>query len=393
MRFPEFTDEWRSKKLGDLSDVTKLAGFEFTKYVNYSDNGNIIALRGVNIKKNKLDLTDVKYIDNSDFNKLNRSKLYPGDLLFTYVGTIGNVALIFKKNKYYLAPNVCRIRSESFINSQFLKFYFNTQLIKKEINRYVTKSSQPALSMENIRKFNVNNPKIKEQNKIANFISLIDRKIYLLEKKLVLWDKHLNYWINNLTTKNDKYNFHWKIFKFKDFLEEYNEKSKINNQYPLLSSTKDEIVLQENYFNKRIASKDNKGYKILHLNQLVLSPQNLWLGNININDEFEIGIVSPSYKIYNINKNIINQSYLKFIIKKPKMLYLYETVSEQGASVVRRNLNTNLFMNLKIKLPSINEQKIIGDFLLHLYNKNQLIKNKINILKIFKKGLLQKMFV
>ena len=75
------------------------------------------------------------------------------------------------------------------------------------------------------------------------------------------------------------------------------------------------------------------------------------------------------------------------------MLYLYETVSEQGASVVRRNLNTNLFMNLKIKLPSINEQKIIGDFLLHLYNKNQLIKNKINILKIFKKGLLQKMFV
>jgi len=207
------------------------------------------------------------------------------------------------------------------------------------------------------------------------------------------WDKHLNYWINNLTTKNDKYNFHWKIFKFKDFLEEYNEKSKINNQYPLLSSTKNKIVLQENYFNKRIASKDNKGYKILHLNQLVLSPQNLWLGNININDEFEIGIVSPSYKIYNINKNIINQSYLKFIIKKPKMLYLYETVSEQGASVVRRNLNTNLFMNLKIKLPSINEQKIIGDFLLHLYNKNQLIKNKINILKIFKKGLLQKMFV
>ena len=207
------------------------------------------------------------------------------------------------------------------------------------------------------------------------------------------WDKHLNYWINNLTTKNDKYNFHWKIFKFKDFLEEYNEKSKINNQYPLLSSTKDKIVLQENYFNKRIASKDNKGYKILHLNQLVLSPQNLWLGNININDEFEIGIVSPSYKIYNINKNLINQSYLKFIIKKPKMLYLYETVSEQGASVVRRNLNTNLFLNLKIELPSINEQKIIGDFLLHLYNKNQLIKNKINILKIFKKGLLQKMFV
>ena len=38
------------KRLGDIALVTKLAGYEFTKYVTYSDNGNIIALRGLNVK-------------------------------------------------------------------------------------------------------------------------------------------------------------------------------------------------------------------------------------------------------------------------------------------------------------------------------------------------------
>ena len=75
LRFNGFDDEWQSHKLGEISDVTKLAGFEFTEYVNYSDKGNIIALRGLNVKNNKLDLTYVKYIDNSDFTKVNRSKL------------------------------------------------------------------------------------------------------------------------------------------------------------------------------------------------------------------------------------------------------------------------------------------------------------------------------
>ena len=53
--------------MGDVTDITKLAGFEFTKYVNYEDSGKIIALRAINVKNNKLDLNDIKYIDNSDF--------------------------------------------------------------------------------------------------------------------------------------------------------------------------------------------------------------------------------------------------------------------------------------------------------------------------------------
>ncbi|MGN8946480.1 hypothetical protein ACTNEF_15595 [Bariatricus sp. HCP28S3_E4] len=43
IRFAGFTDDWEQRKLGDVADVTKLAGFEFTEHIVYSDEGNIIA--------------------------------------------------------------------------------------------------------------------------------------------------------------------------------------------------------------------------------------------------------------------------------------------------------------------------------------------------------------
>lgn len=69
----------------------------------YSDEGNIIALRGLNIKNGQLILDDVKYIDGSNFSKLSRSKLFIGDILFTYVGTIGEVALIKENDSFIFA--------------------------------------------------------------------------------------------------------------------------------------------------------------------------------------------------------------------------------------------------------------------------------------------------
>ena len=72
------------KTLVDFGDVTKLAGFEFTEHVKYQENGSIIALRGLNVRDGHLDLSQVKYIDGSNFSKLERSKLLVDDMLFTY---------------------------------------------------------------------------------------------------------------------------------------------------------------------------------------------------------------------------------------------------------------------------------------------------------------------
>ena len=72
-------------------------------------------------------MDDVKYIDNSNLEMLSRSKLRIGDMLFTYVGTVGQVALIQENDKYYLAPNVAlvRITDERFL-PKYMMYYFLT---------------------------------------------------------------------------------------------------------------------------------------------------------------------------------------------------------------------------------------------------------------------------
>lgn len=173
---------WTEKPLGDIASVTKLAGFEFTKYVTYKDEGKIIALRGLNVKNGSLVLDDVKYIDGSDFSKLKRSKLYKGDILFTYVGTIGESAIVDKNDAYYLAPNVAlvRIAHES---PQYALFYMQSEQFHLELNKYVTLTSQASLTMDNVRKIKIMLPVMAEQQKIAAYFATLDRSIAAAQKK------------------------------------------------------------------------------------------------------------------------------------------------------------------------------------------------------------------
>ena len=185
IRLPGFTEPWEQRKLGDLADVTKLAGFEFTEHVVYSDEGNIIALRGLNIKNGQLILDDVKYIDGSNFSKLSRSKLFIDDIMFTYVGTVGEVAIIKENDRFYLAPNVSRIRVKSDDSPKFISHYMRTDNFKnKVIFPLIATSSQPALSMENIRKFMINMPKNRdEQDRLAEYFESLDHIITLHQRK------------------------------------------------------------------------------------------------------------------------------------------------------------------------------------------------------------------
>ena len=193
--------EW--KTLGEVGEVTKLAGFEFTNYVKYNDTGKIIALRGLNVK-GSLDLSDVKYIDESDFSKLNRSKLYINDMLFTYVGTVGSVALIPENDKYYLAPNVARIRFlDKRINPRFMFHYFQSnEFEKKQINRYLGSSSMKNLTMENIRKFQIPLPPLEEQQRIATILDKFDTLVNSisegLPKEITLRRKQYEYYRERL---------------------------------------------------------------------------------------------------------------------------------------------------------------------------------------------------
>lgn len=177
----------------------------------------------------------------------------------------------------------------------------------------------------------------------------------------------------------------WEDRKLKDILREFSTKSKIENEYRVLSSTNVGMEFRDG----RVSGTSNLGYKIIKNGDLVLSPQNLWLGNININN-IGTGLVSPSYKTFNFTD--IDSSFIKPQLRTPKMLEEYKNSSTQGASVVRRNLEIDSFYQIKIATPSIKEQEKIGSFFKHLDALITLQQRKLDLLKEQKKGYLQKMF-
>ena len=183
-----------------------------------------------------------------------------------------------------------------------------------------------------------------------------------------------------------------KRFSLGDILVERIEKTTRNNQYDILSSTVNGIFSQKEYFNKEVASADNTGYKVVYKEDIVLSPQNLWMGNINYNDRFNVGIVSPSYKVFSIKEGFDKQ-FVASLLKSSRAIWMYYLVSEQGASIVRRNLNLDSFMQLSFPIPGLNEQKRISNAIFAIAEKIFLEDEVRKSLEIQKASLLKDMFI
>ena len=419
IRFKGFAEDWEQCKLGEFADITKLAGFEFTKYIVYSDKGNIIALRGLNIKDGDLNLEDVKYIDSSDFTKLKRSKLFRNDILFTYVGTIGEVARIQEDGKYYLAPNVSRIRIKNRLLSEFLMYYMDRDLFyQKIIFPLIATSSQPALSMANIREFNITYPcDINEQQKIALVFSLISHLITLHQRKLEKLKLAKKALLQKLFPKNGS---KFPELRFKGFADAW-EQRKLDEVFQIIDgdrgknypgtsnflSNGDVLLLDTGNVRKDGFNFDNKRYIDFKRDKLLRNGR-LILGDYVLTSRGTLGnLAYYSQSIYDIYPHIrINSAMLILRVLntiKVNNLYLYITLR---SNVINKFMKHNFvgsaqphitkkeFSSVFLPIPQqLEEQKMIGDFFDHLENIITLHQRKLDKLQEVKKGLLQKMFV
>ena len=165
-------------RMDEIADVTKLAGFEFTKYMEYIPDGEIIAVRALNLKNGSLVLDDVRRIERSVSDSLTRSKLYVNDIVLSYTGTIGETAQITENNRYHLAPNVAKIAPDiSKINPQYLFLYIRSNEFKQQMLNHAHGSTQMTVPMKVIRELTVPIFERAIQDNIASILVSIDRKI------------------------------------------------------------------------------------------------------------------------------------------------------------------------------------------------------------------------
>ena len=158
--------------------------------------------------------------------------------------------------------------------------------------------------------------------------------------------------------------------KLSDFLEEVSEKTTQNNQYPVLTSSKNGIFLQDDYFNKQVASKDNTGYKVIRRGEFtyrVMSDTGEFYPNML--ECTNIGIVSPAYPVFRISKDVIIPEYLKYYFKS-KSFQKSITSFVQGST--RASMKFGKMKTISVRLPDKSAQS-------SMVKKLNLIKEQISL--------------
>ena len=344
LRFPEFQGEWEKCKLGDLCNVLMckriLASQTNTEEgVPFYKIGTIGNAPDAYISKELFDDYKTKY-----------NYPHKGEVMITCAGTVGKCVIYDGKDAYYQDSNIVWIDNPS----QCISNSFLYHLLAKVDWRKLNSTTIIRIYNDDLRNLKLSYPQIEEQQKISRLLSLLDERI-ATQNKIIDKLQSLIKGISNKLLNSKK----GMLVRLGAILKERSEKTKKNNQYAVLSSTVNGLFSQRDYFSKDIASENNVGYKIIRLHDVVLSPQNLWMGNINYNDKFDIGIVSPSYKVFLISDDY-DKRYVTEILKTHRALYDYQLISEQGASVVRRNLNLESFGQLVFRIPPLDKQREIG---------------------------------
>lgn len=178
---PELPERWVWATIDAMAFVTKLAGFEYTKYVKYDPEGDLAVLKAENAGRNGFKRTEFSRIQSRSVSNLTRSEVSAGDLLMVFVGAgTGNVARVPDDQKYFLGPNIAMISIvSSLIHAAYLELFLRSSLGNALTVGFMKAVAQPSLSMGTIRQISVVVPPIGEQQVI---LTEIDRRLSVTEK-------------------------------------------------------------------------------------------------------------------------------------------------------------------------------------------------------------------
>ena len=394
LRFPEFDNQKiYTSRLGDVTEVRD-GTHDSPKYVE--EGYPLITSKNLN-QNGTLSFDNVNFISEHDFVKINkRSKVDVGDILFGMIGTIGNPVRI--KTDDFAIKNVALIKEELELQNNFLLYYLNSRNIQKQFYRENAGGTQKFIALNLIRKLSINHPSLLEQQKIADFLTAVDRRIELLEKKKTLLETYKKGVMKKIFNQEIRFKDDngsefpdWEEKKLGEICDYKNggsfEKLIIESgEFNLITLNSIDIEGNMKNTHKRVNVNDNslsEGDLIMVLSD-VAHGNFLGLTEIIPNNKFvlnqRMGALKP--------KLSINRFYLKCFINQNQK---YFKLMGQGSSQL--NLSKGDILNFNVSYPIINEQEKISNFFKSVDNQIKLLKTHINKSKTWKKGLLQKMFV
>ena len=399
LRFSGFDDEWKKSNLGNISS-NEMYGMNsaakdydgFNKYIRITD----------------ISETSNKFIPNPltspDGDLEDKYKLKKGDIVFARTGASTGKTYLYDDNdrNLYFAGFLIKFHIDN-ADPKFI--FYNT--LKEEYLNWVSvmsvRSGQPGINSNEYKKLPIILPSLDEQNKISNFLTSIDKKIDLLERKHQFYQEFKKYLMQQIFTQKLRFDNEcsWNECTLGSIGETYNGLSglsknnfeKGNSRYITYKSIFDNNILIEDLtenveLNNKTQNNVKKGD--LFFTGSSETPEEVGMVSVLTFDIDECYLNSFCFGYRLKDTKTINPLFLAYYLRSPIMRNKIQILA-QGST--RFNLSKKEILKLKIEIPCINEQLKIIDL---LQNTDKLINNvskQINEINLFKKSLLQQMFV
>ena len=390
MRFPEFSGEWKSKFINDLASVVG-GGTPDTSVKSFWD-GNIQWFTPSEIGKNKYVDSSLRTITEEGLNNSSAKLLPPHTILLSSRATVGECSLSLKEcatNQGFqsLIAQSC--------DTNFL--YYLIQTKKKDLIRKACGSTFLEISANEVRKIQVKIPYDNEQKKIADFLSLIDERIFTQNKIIEKYESLIQAICDTLIESGQP-----KVeLSFNDFGEPYSGLSgksaeDFGKGWPY-------ITYMNVYQNQIIDITDVGLVKINETEQQSVvrygdilftlsseTPDEVGMGAVYLGDIYPLYLNSFCFGVHITDESKIYPPFLAYYISTKSFR---KAVFPLAQGSTRFNLQKSDFMKKKFLFPTVEEQNKIYSVLKAYSDKLSIEKNIANLLCEQKSYLLRQLFI
>ena len=398
LRFAGFEEEWNSYF---LEDVIKsfVNGQTPSRNVDSYWNGEIPWVSSGELNYNHITST-IEQITEEGKGKANLKLLPAGTFLMAITGleaagTRGSCAILdieATTNQSCMAL----FPKEDKLTTKFL-YYWYLKVGEHYGIKYTQGTKQQSYNKELLEKLPIVIPdNLKEQDKITDCLSLLHFKIELLEKKYksyVDFKKYLMQQIFAQKLRFKHYDDDWKETKIGNIAEVVGggtPKTEIDSYWngDIKWYTPSEIgktkYIDDSERHITEEGLKNSSAKLLPKNTILLSSR-ATVGEVSIT----LTECSTNQGFQSlITKNNVDNEFIYYLISTIKNEFLKRSSGSTFLEISRNEIK-----KIKINIPSLNEQKLIGNVLSDIDKKIFYLENRINKTQEFKRGLLQQMFI
>ncbi len=299
-------------------------------------------------------------------------------------------------------PNCCfqntliRFRAGSYILPEYALATFQYLMYSGVFSSIATKTTSVAhLGVSRFANLEILLPPLSEQHQIANILSICNHAIDLTSQLITAKQQHKRGLMQQLLTGKKRFpNFQTQPWLEASFGQIFRAKS-IRNTGSLIQNPitvgKYAIRPQNEHFNRIVASDNLENYNIIEKGDFVYDPMSAYYGAFGRYEMDEPGIVSPVYRVLQINSGY-DSDFIKHFIKSHYIAYQLSANSSQGnREGKRRTIQSEAFDSISFKIPQIDEQQAIARVLNTCDNELVLLERKLALLKKQKQGLMQQL--